>query len=264
MIDKCLCALKSSKSKKKDKKNKQSFIDKCYCALKHLKGQEGKRLSLKPSMEMIGNGEKKCKRLAEAESAMQTIMPYSKRKFKKLESQSVLREDTYGNTKQYQQGFCPTCQTQCQPITLDSKKKGKKLNGQSKLVEGANQFTEEQLQGICETCKLKLTNKDIQNLTPGTKVCKNCKPSGKNTCFCPKDLTPPEKGKKKKGGRAPVVDNTPLFEMTVNKANMRIVNKDEVLKKLGTIDKETNVMKKSRAGKQFSNNIACSRISEIP
>nr|XP_021188667.2 uncharacterized protein LOC110375026 [Helicoverpa armigera] len=271
------------------KANLNNFVDKCLCTLKHLKGN--KHLALKPSTQQIATipmktgikFEKKVKtqQTSTLDREMETIMPYSKKKFKKLESKTKLKQEAIMN----QRGgigdrnspkvvqFCPVCKNlttqqsskqsrntcrcsrkNCLCFEGEGERRGKergegggdqdqtlcpvcfpkasgKHNKKAKKYKGTLQDEEQCPKSECPCCKRVLSLETITKLPQNVKKCVKNKICSFFTC----------NNKEIKN-----IDSDPLFELLVNKHNMNILNRDEVLKNLGSSGKESKAMKKAR------------------
>ncbi|KAJ8732948.1 hypothetical protein PYW07_015547 [Mythimna separata] len=247
-VENCLCDKGKTKGKKKSKKKKiKTFIDKCYCKLK----KKGKKLKQKESLETITPDKKICKRLARAEREMETIMPYSKRKFKKTSSQPVLENkdktclcplqlehtDRF-NCECDQADKCPVCRAKEAGI-FDRKKM---LKHPCTCMEEPKKVEEKKDLSKCPMCK--------ENYKKNVSKCPCCKKP-----FASGGPTPDNSAAEKKK----LLDLTkPLFQMTVNKTNMRIVNKDEVIKKMGSSAKAMQKAQKAiEQAKYHSSSCKC-------
>lgn len=196
---------KRSRSKRKKRKLK-IFVEKCLCHIK-----KGKKLQQKQSMEWIP-----CKQLELlAEREMETIMPYSKKKFKKRDSRPELGTATVIPVgTDYNTCLCPP------PPVLETSTFACECRKAEK----------------CPVCKAKETgNFDIKKII-------------KKPCTCMKEEPKKEFAADSASSSDVAEKKKPLFQMIVNKTNMKIVNKDEVINKMGSSAK---AMQKAQKGKQF-------------
>lgn len=182
---------------KKKTKNQAPVICKCKAKVK--------TKAKSPVICTCGAETKANRQLEEDEREMETIMPYSKKTFKKLKSQSQL----------------PTREQHVCSINCGSFKTGRQ--------------------------KRRERGRETGDGSPGFGMTLDPK-EARERGFA-KGKGKGRYGKETAKGVNEPVDNSPLFEVTLNSANMNVVNKEEVLKEMSKISEEA--ARKKEKGKQL-------------